>query len=122
MDEIKKCELRCCNCHKKVTRNRTQKKDRYSRSRNAVSQRAKQIVLRARLNAYMSDKQCVDCGESDQRVLENDHVRGAKSLAISTMISQCKPWERVEAELMKCEVRCGNCHMRVSRLRSKLGQ
>lgn len=58
---------------------------------------------------YLSSHPCVDCGNSDIRVLEFDHVRGEKYENISRMI-QSSPWKAIEAEIAKCEVRCANCH------------
>jgi hypothetical protein len=57
---------------------------------------------------YLKHHPCVDCGCTDMRVLEFDHVRGHKTRPISMMLSQ--RWVTVKAEIAKCEVRCGNCH------------
>jgi len=66
---------------------------------------------RQRLYDYLSDKACVDCGESDRVVLELDHVHGAKTHNIGNMVSTyC--WKRILRELEKCEIRCANCHRR----------
>jgi hypothetical protein len=53
---------------------------------------------------------CVDCGETDPRLLEFDHVAD-KSFNVSYGIRYLA-WDRVLAEIAKCEVRCGNCHRR----------
>jgi len=52
---------------------------------------------------------CVDCGyDSDPAALDFDHVRGEKTLGVGQMRGH--PWERVFAEIDKCEVVCANCH------------
>lgn len=57
---------------------------------------------------------CVDCGERDLRVLQLDHVRGVKSFAISKAQHATKDIPTFLAELDKCDVRCANCHQRVT--------
>ena len=59
---------------------------------------------------YLSCHPCVDCGCTDIRVLEFDHVRGNKSNNIARMVGQGFSWSTIEAEIAKCEVRCANCH------------
>ena len=63
-----------------------------------------------RLYAYLSTHPCVDCGQTDIRVLEFDHVRGDKTLAIAKLLDRAISWYTIEAEIAKCEVRCANCH------------
>ena len=62
-----------------------------------------------KLYDYLLQHPCVDCGQTDIRVLEFDHVRG-KSASITNLLKNTAPWERIEAEIAKCEVRCVNCH------------
>lgn len=62
------------------------------------------------LHGYLLEHPCVDCGQSDIRCLEFDHVRGIKSESIGTMLKHSEPWEAIETEIAKCEVRCANCH------------
>jgi len=52
---------------------------------------------------------CVDCGNSDIRVLEFDHLRD-KINNISAMIRSGNATTKIIAEMDKCEVRCKNCH------------
>lgn len=70
--------------------------------------------LRAKVFAYLSEHPCVDCGETDLVVLEFDHVRGDKRRDISAMMQQGFSWEAVSEEIEKCDVRCANCHRRVT--------
>ena len=57
---------------------------------------------------------CVDCGESDFRVLEFDHVKGEKVASIAQMVGRHFSLEAIKAEIDKCEVRCANCHRKVT--------
>lgn len=67
-------------------------------------------VIQKRLLAYLREHPCVDCGERDVLVLEFDHLRD-KTHNIAYLI-RCGSWERVLAEIAKCEVVCANCHGR----------
>jgi hypothetical protein len=58
---------------------------------------------------YLLLHPCVDCGEKDLRCLDFDHVRGQKRTDISLMVGR-SPWDALEEEIAKCEVRCANCH------------
>ncbi len=59
---------------------------------------------------YLLNKSCIDCGNSDKRVLEFDHVRGIKVGPISQAIRNAWNIEKLKTEISKCEVRCCNCH------------
>lgn len=61
---------------------------------------------------YLIEHPCVDCGETDPQVLEFDHVRGIKKYVITALISAGLNYERIKAEIAKCDVRCANCHRR----------
>ena len=61
---------------------------------------------------YKSANPCVDCGESDVVVLTLDHVRGVKSGNISDLVRVGASIALLKKELLKCEVRCCNCHAR----------
>jgi hypothetical protein len=63
-----------------------------------------------KLFTYLSTHPCIDCGNSDIRCLEFDHVEGTKTDNIARMITRGKSWNTIEAEIAKCEVRCANCH------------
>ena len=69
----------CKSCHAGVCAARyVEKKDSYKES-----QRKYRRSIRRRIWHYLESRPCIDCGEADPRVLEFDHVRGAKKFAIS---------------------------------------
>lgn len=80
-----------------------------------TSERRKQEARRF-LVEYLAHG-CVDCGESDIRVLDFDHVRGEKASDISTMVRVGVGMPKLRAEVAKCEVRCKNCHAIVTVMR-----
>ncbi len=66
------------------------------------------------LNTHLESHPCVDCGESDIVVLEFDHVRGVKKYNVSNMVASGHSLRKIRAEIDKCEIRCANCHRRVT--------
>lgn len=115
--EIAKCEVRCANCHRIKTgenisswRHSKEPLDELNYLEEvSVSTDTRYVKNKRRLRAYLLKHPCVDCGQTDVRVLEFDHVRG-KSESITNLLKNTAPWEMIEAEIVKCEVRCVNCH------------
>jgi len=66
---------------------------------------------------YKSTHPCVDCGESDPIVLDFDHVRDQKVAAVGRLVGSGAKLQRIVDEIAKCEVRCANCHRRVTHFR-----
>jgi hypothetical protein len=75
-----------------------------------VQRAARREEARDYILNYLSSHPCVDCGETDIRVLEFDHVRGRKKMAISQMVGVGYSIKAIEKEIRKCEIRCGHCH------------
>lgn len=73
-------------------------------------------TLRTYVWSYLSKHPCVDCGEKDPIVLEFDHI-SEKADDISALIRKAK-LKKLESEISKCEVRCANCHRRVTAKRA----
>ena len=67
---------------------------------------------------YLKHHPCVDCGESDPIVLDFDHI-AEKKLDVSRMIFSQNGIAAIKTEIAKCEVRCANCHRRITALRSQ---
>jgi len=63
---------------------------------------------------YLSTHPCVDCGETDFRVLDFDHVSDKKLANVSNMVWKPSPLATIKKEIAKCEVRCANDHRRVT--------
>lgn len=62
---------------------------------------------------YLKENPCIDCGESDPVVLEFDH-KGDKDYNVSEMHTYSV--QRLKEEIIKCDVRCANCHRRKTAL------
>lgn len=70
------------------------------------------VRLKEKFAEWLSDKKCIDCGETDPVVLDCDHVSGEKKYGIAEMLNDARPWDVILEELAKCEIRCANCHRR----------
>ncbi len=81
------------------------------RQQSMAAQRSRRARLRAFLDDYLERRPCRDCGESDVRVLEFDHV-GEKSMDIAALWRLGRSLEELEAEVAQCQVVCVNCHRR----------
>lgn len=67
------------------------------------------------LGEYLFAHPCADCGEADLRVLDFDHREGTRKRAEVMKLAQDGYSVRVVmAEVAKCDVRCRNCHARVT--------
>ena len=79
------------------------------------AQKRYRIKIREQLTNFLSEKECVDCGENDLRVLDFDHVNPTnKARPVSKMLSGHNSWKSILVEIQKCEIRCANCHRRRS--------
>lgn len=89
-------------------------KENPGKHREAVSarNRIEKDKLQQLLGQYLLDHPCVDCGQTDIRLLDCDH-RGdeIKRLEVSKMIAGQYKWAVILNELSKCDTRCRNCHI-----------
>lgn len=94
-------------------------KDKEYRERNKalIEQRQRDIRQKKRelRDEYLRSHPCVDCGFSDIRALQFDHLpeferKNDPRPTISDMICVNRTWESIFEEIQKCEVRCANCH------------
>lgn len=77
---------------------------RKSRDRRRIYLQDLSIGIRAKSG-------CVDCGFSDPRALQFDHIdRANKYMAVCQLIANGVSEQRILDEIAKCEVRCANCH------------
>jgi len=71
-------------------------------------QERRENIKRKMMEFYKSNP-CVDCGESDPRVLDFDHIN-TKRHNVSTLLRKEYSWDSIIQEAKQCEVRCANCH------------
>ncbi len=100
----------CKECNKirskKYYRDNIEKhKKQVSIKRKKFTDRNNKIVL-----DYLKTHPCIDCGITDVRVLEFDHVRGDKKTTVSQLRGSGFSENTLLEEISKCEVRCANCH------------
>lgn len=102
-------DKRCKSCMRSYMKNRWLTN---SQARITAREKARARVLANfhRMTDVLASSFCVDCGEKDPLVLDFDHVRGRKRMAVSKMVSKTYKWETIEKEIAKCEVRCTKCH------------
>lgn len=100
----------CKSCDKRYIKSWKEKNEEY-RLRETARKKNKLAQLRVLYVEFMSDKYCVDCGNSDIRVLQHDHVRGEKVMGVAAMVNRLWSWDAILKEIEKCEVRCANCHL-----------
>jgi hypothetical protein len=118
--EVARCEVRCANCHRRVTARRAG----WSRLAGDIDDPRRGFSAPVRRNLHLVHSmlaagRCVDCCEPDMLVLEFDHV-GTKRGQISRMVWNVS-LATLQAELAECEMRCCNCHRRITASRRARG-
>lgn len=103
-------QSQCRDCNKKTSRAYYQSNLIEHRKVVKARQRREVEANKARLLAHFKTHPCVDCGESDLRVLEFDHITGIKRNHVSRLLARGNCWSTIETEIAKCEVVCANCH------------
>lgn len=74
------------------------------------------------LREIKAERGCVRCGEKDPIVLQFHHRNPAEKELTRAQLITCS-LERVEAEIVKCDVVCANCHLIIhEELRSDQGR
>lgn len=89
--------------------NKSLVKDRAVKFKNLAKERNREFV-----EGYLSTHPCIDCGETDIVVLEFDHIKDDKINNISDGINRAWSIKKLQDEINKCEVRCANCHRRIT--------
>lgn len=85
-------------------------RDYYVRNKEKISIQKQQYwnTKRRIVLEHLQSHPCTDCGNSDIRVLEFDHIRGQKRNGIAEMKGYSV--KALIKEIAKCEVVCANCH------------
>lgn len=88
---------------------RNKENPEYRAKRRQIQQQLRKRNMKF-LKEYLATHPCIDCGFSDVRALEFDHVRGQKFKEVALMAQVGYSIEKLKVEIDKCEVRCANCH------------
>lgn len=103
-------QFHCKECSRKEVMNHYYANREYylnkARKRNLLTQN----IHKSYILEYLKLHPCVDCGEKDPIVLEFDHIKD-KYKEISKLIRDSS-FQRLKDEVVKCEIRCANCHRR----------
>jgi hypothetical protein len=101
----------CRDCNRANARmyysvNREAHVQRISAAKGGRRARALQLVGR-----HLLTHPCIDCGETDVRVLDFDHRdRADKGTEVMRLAQGGHALSTIAAEMAKCDVRCRNCH------------
>tara|TARA_Y100001001_G_scaffold163782_1_gene193805 strand:+ start:5619 stop:5984 length:366 start_codon:yes stop_codon:yes gene_type:complete len=97
----------------------------YHKNKEARQEKVKKERAEGRLKVkefiwdHKKNNPCVDCGEDDPIVLDFDHVRGEKKFTMARATSLYRSLKKVKEEIAKCEIRCANCHRKVTHKRDE---
>lgn len=72
------------------------------------------------LSGIKARRGCVDCGEMNPVVLDFDHVRGKKVFVLARASIIQPSFPKLTKEILKCEIRCANCHRIVTHQRREI--
>lgn len=103
----------CRQCHSTYNKSHYQRTKSVYIERNTKRKNRVRTELHSRVDSYLLEHPCIDCGENDIVVLEFDHRPGTKKIGdVSRMVSQGMCWRTISKEIAKCDVRCANDHRR----------
>lgn len=104
----------CKTCTRYLIRNHYNRNKEYYLDKTHKRNTELKLEIQAYIKEYLQNNPCVDCGETDIRVLEFDHNRDKfiKFKAVSVMMRYRYTLDKIREEVKKCEIRCANCHRR----------
>lgn len=105
----------CRDCNRmRARRYYRENRERHLRIIGERTREAKRLARRL-AGEHLVTHPCVDCGEAEIRVLDFDHLpEFAKTANVMVLVNHGYSLVRIRAEIAKCEVRCRNCHARVT--------
>jgi hypothetical protein len=103
----------CRDCQKGHRDRWYQKHKEAEVERVKIRRESKRDEAREYVWNYLATHPCVQCGESDVRVLEFHHRRG-KDKTISQMMATGYLISAIQKEIDKCDVLCANCHRKIT--------
>jgi hypothetical protein len=111
-DEIEKCQVVCVNCHRRRTATRGGSwRLNPANLEHSLSLLPGELRNLAHVRDLLLRSACVDCGLSDLVVLEFDHIADKKG-SVPLLARRGSSLAKLKEEIVKCEIRCANCHRR----------
>jgi len=90
----------------------------YGKQANSDRSRKNHAEFRLKIAAIKLERGCVDCGYNRYpEALDFDHLPGAEKVKTVALMWGWS-WDKVLAEIDKCEVVCSNCHRHRTKVRS----
>jgi hypothetical protein len=101
----------CRDCAAMVCRNHYAQNKPIYKKRARLHKLKQAGLIRQRILEYIAQHPCVDCGEINPVLLDFDHrERATKSFTIGKVLTDGYSWDKIRAEIEKCDVRCVRCH------------
>lgn len=101
----------CKECSRKRSRQYYKEKGELHKKNVVKRNKKNRKVLQDYILQHFKANPCKDCGNSDSRVLEFDHLpQFKKTKDISRMLAASVSTTTLQKEIDKCEVVCANCH------------
>jgi hypothetical protein len=98
----------CKQCRNSIAKKNFHDPTKDFRQKVYAKTKAYKDKVKTKLLEYLKDKSCKDCGNTDSRVFEFDHL-GDKKYDIATMKYKFS-WLATLKEIEKCDIVCANCH------------
>jgi len=101
----------CKECHGKYVKQHYKQNRREYITRSNKGTKRRLADSQQKVCEYLMIHPCVDCGETDIRVLDFDHEDPSqKEDAVYAMLVRGFSWDKIRLEIEKCSVRCAKCH------------
>lgn len=101
----------CLECRRARGRSHYEQNREYYLHKARTRNRQTTLDVKKWILDYLATHPCVDCGNSDIRVLEFDHRDPLEKCAhVSVLVTTGYSLRTVQKEVDKCDVRCANCH------------
>lgn len=87
--------------------------ERKAKDRQREKEHRDRAIARNRehIKALLQASKCVQCPETDWRVLDFDHLPGTdKKAAVTRLVNDGFGLERIQEEIAKCQILCVKCH------------
>ena len=107
--------------YKDIENQRKYARQHYKLNKKTYKKRAYEAKKRAYkrnmifLIEYLKQHPCIECNEKDMVVLEFDHRKNSNKIReVSKMAANGVSIETLKKEITKCDIRCANCHRRIT--------